>query len=80
MPGRCKLRIYSLTGDLIDEMENTDPSVKVLDWDLISKNRQKVVAGIYLFPVENIDDAEDYDAEGNKIVDDDTIGKFVIIR
>jgi hypothetical protein len=38
------------------------------------------VAGIYLFHVENIDDPEDYDASGNKIVDDDTIGKFVIIR
>lgn len=80
LPGRCKLRIYSLTGDLVEEMENTDPSNKVLDWDLISKNRQKVVAGIYLFHVENIDDAEDYDAQGNKTVDDDTIGKFVIIR
>jgi hypothetical protein len=80
LPGQCKLRIYSLTGDLVEEMENTDPSIKVLDWDLISKNRQKVVAGIYLFHVENIDDPEDYDASGNKIVDDDTIGKFVIIR
>jgi hypothetical protein len=80
LPGQCKLRIYSLTGDLVEEMENTDPSVKVLDWDLISKNQQKVVAGIYLFHVENIDDAEDYDAQGNKTVDDETIGKFVIIR
>ena len=80
LPGQCELRIYSLTGDLIEEMENTDPYVKVLDWDLISKNQQKVVAGIYLFHVENIDDAEDYDAQGNKTVDDETIGKFVIIR
>ncbi|MFQ5868609.1 MAG: hypothetical protein ACE5JC_01780 [Candidatus Zixiibacteriota bacterium] len=80
LPGRCKLRIYSLTGDLIIEMENTDPSIKVLDWDIISMNRQKVVAGIYLFHVENIDDPEDYDAQGIKTVDDETIGKFVIIR
>ena len=74
------IRIYSLAGDLVRELpfDGTAPEdlqfgkdavyqgTGSVPWNLISRNGQKIVSGIYLFSV---------DTELGK-----EIGKFVIIR
>ena len=62
----AKVTIFTLTGDLITELHQRGEQGWI-DWDLITRNRQKVVAGLYLYVVEPIDG-------------DNFIGKFVIVR
>jgi hypothetical protein len=66
LPGECTIKIFSLAGDFIIELENDDPDVGYMNWDLITRNTQKVVSGVYLYLVES--------AQGNHL------GKFVVIR
>lgn len=67
LPPRCKISIFSLTGDMIDEIQKTDATTGAVYWDLISRNDQKVVSGLYIYTVET--------PGGEK-----KIGKFLIIR
>jgi hypothetical protein len=73
VPPRCNIRIYTLDGDLVQTLYHEVTDVRDTDathaeWDLISRNTQAVVSGIYLFSVENLDTGEEQ------------IGKFVIIK
>ena len=72
LPPRCTIRIYTLDGDLVREIDHQkDPSAldaTVGEWDLISRNTQAVVSGIYLFSVQDKDTGKNQ------------IGKFVIIK
>jgi len=67
LPARCKISIFTITGDLIDEIQKTDATTGAVYWDLISRNDQKVVSGLYIYAVET--------PGGSK-----KIGKFLIIR
>jgi hypothetical protein len=71
LPSVCSIRIYTLDGDLVRELSHdgrslTNPTMDY--WNLISRNTQAVVSGIYLFSVE--------DKETGQI----QVGKFVIIK
>jgi len=70
LPPRCTIRIYSLDGDLVRELDHDiDPSDLLSNhdtWDLITRNTQLVVSGLYYWTVE-IPDGETQ------------IGKLVII-
>jgi hypothetical protein len=72
VPPRCTIRIYTLDGDLVQtlyhDQEPDASEATYAEWDLISRNTQAVVSGIYLFSVENKDTGEEQ------------IGKFVIIK
>lgn len=73
LPGRCTLRIFTIAGDLVQTLafepeEGSDDTTAF--WDLISRNGQAVVSGIYLFAVEP--------APG--ISGDTQVGKFVILK
>jgi hypothetical protein len=72
LPPKCTIRIYTLDGDLVRSLEH-DKEEGDLDatyhyWDLISRNTQAVVSGIYLFSVED------------KKTGETQVGKFVIIK
>ncbi len=72
LPPQCTIRIYTLDGDLVRTLEH-DKQEGDLDatyhyWDLISRNTQAVVSGIYLFTVED------------KKTGETQVGKFVIIK
>jgi hypothetical protein len=72
LPTQCSIRIYTLDGDLVRALEH-DKQEGDLDatyhyWDLISRNTQAVVSGLYLFTVEDMRTGETQ------------IGKFVIIK
>jgi hypothetical protein len=70
LPPKCTIRLYSLDGDLIREIQHdVDPSNPLANhdtWDLITRNHQLVVSGIYYWAVE--------DPNGNA-----QIGKLAII-
>ncbi len=67
LPDKCTIRIYTLSGDLLRTLEHDSP---VLDgnenWDLLTKNNQKIASGVYIYHVES--------TYGEKI------GKFAVVR
>lgn len=67
---RNTIKIFSLNGDLIQTVDHdgtTDYGEAC--WNLVSRNGQEVVSGIYLYVVQSDDGAFD-----------DFIGKFIVIR
>ncbi|MDZ7260743.1 MAG: T9SS type A sorting domain-containing protein [candidate division KSB1 bacterium] len=65
LPPACKISIFTLAGDLVQELYHTDGSHEEL-WDLTSRNNHAIVSGLYLYVVET--------KEARKI------GKFVVVR
>lgn len=57
LPKVCTIRIYSIDGDLIQEIDhyqpNGGPKAQHERWDIISRNTQSVVTGIYLYHIES---------------------------
>ena len=70
LPARASIYVYTLTGDHVISLEQGEPgdTDSFENWDLISRNDQRVVTGIYMYVVEDEDTG------------DSTIGKFVIMR
>ncbi|MFH1687603.1 MAG: hypothetical protein ABIE70_08805 [bacterium] len=70
LPSQCRISIYSLDGDLIQTIEHDrpeyDPTSSHESWDLITRNHQLSVTGLYYFVVESSQRSQ--------------IGKFVIIK
>ena len=52
VPDQCTIRIYTLAGDLVTTLENTDGSGTV-EWDLLTSSRRLISSGIYLYHVES---------------------------
>ncbi len=65
LPPACKITILTLAGDIVQTLDHIDGTDSEI-WDLLSKNTQAVVSGLYLYIVET---------DSDKI-----IGKFVIAR
>jgi hypothetical protein len=57
LPDTAVIRIYSLDGDLIRSIHHPDPYLTTysssVGWDLISRNTQAVVSGIYIWKVDS---------------------------
>lgn len=52
--GEWTIRIYSLAGDLVRVLQNDGAQdIGQARWDLVSRNGQDIVTGIYLFSVES---------------------------
>jgi hypothetical protein len=70
LPPKCTIRIYTLDGDLVQQInhdKNPGASDSGVDsWNLLSRNAQPAVSGMYLFVVES--------AEGR------FVGKILIIQ
>ncbi len=70
LPPKCTIRIFTLDGDLVREIEHnyapSDPNASHETWNLITRNTQLVVSGLYYWTVES----EDGETQ---------IGKLVII-
>ncbi|MCX6827372.1 MAG: hypothetical protein NTV06_08960 [candidate division Zixibacteria bacterium] len=69
LPHKCKIKIFTLDGDLVRELDHDEvkdsPGSMHHEWNMITRNTQLVVSGIYYYTVES-----EY---GNQI------GKLVII-
>ena len=65
-----KISIFTLDGDLVAEVEHDGrEGYGQASWNLMSRNGQEIVSGIYLYVVQSEDSRFD-----------DFIGKFVIVR
>jgi hypothetical protein len=57
LPNKCKIRIYSIDGDLVREIDHNkpldSPGSMHAEWDLITRNTQAAVSGIYYYVVES---------------------------
>jgi hypothetical protein len=57
LPYKCTIRIFSIDGDLVREIRHNypvgHPQAMHDSWDLISRNTQAVVSGIYFYSVES---------------------------
>jgi hypothetical protein len=68
LPPRATLRIYTVTGVLVDVVEHDDPSGGGrAEWDMRNRNNQFVASGVYFFHVVTPDK-------------DDHVGKFTIVN
>lgn len=52
VPPVCTIRIYTLDGDLVRELVHNDGSTHAI-WNLITRNTQMVVSGLYYWTVES---------------------------
>ncbi len=59
LPPRCRISIFSLDGDLVRKIEHdvdpSDPLANHDTWDLITRNTQLLVSGMYYWVVETPD-------------------------
>ncbi len=57
LPARCTIKIYTLDGDLVRQIDHDkdpgDPEASHETWDLITRNTQAVVSGLYYWTVES---------------------------
>jgi hypothetical protein len=65
LPDECTIRIYTLAGDLVRVIEHSD-GTGTEDWDLLNKNQQGIVPGVYFYHVDS--------RYGQKL------GKFAVIK
>ncbi len=57
LPAVCRIRIYTLSGDLVQEIDhyypNGGPGSQEETWNMISKNTQSITSGIYIWSVRS---------------------------
>ena len=57
LPDTAEINIYTLDGDLVRKILHPDPHLttypSIVGWDLISRNQQAVVSGIYIWRVDS---------------------------
>lgn len=68
LPYHCEIKIYTLSGNLVNTLQHRNYEEGYEDWNLTSYVGQAVASGIYLFTVEDLNTG------------DVQIGKFVIIK
>ena len=73
LPQKCKISIFSLSGELIFEINHNNQLSGNEWWDLRTINNQEIAPGLYLYHIQNIDLYS-----GNAL--DEAVGKFAVIR
>ncbi|MBI5475299.1 MAG: T9SS type A sorting domain-containing protein [Ignavibacteriales bacterium] len=66
LPEKCKIRIYTMMGEIITTLEQENSMNGELDWNMMSESNRTIASGVYIFTVES-----EYGTQ---------IGKFVVIR
>jgi len=66
LPDQCTIRIYTLAGDFIEEIEHDAPTDYEF-WNMRTKNDQYIAPGVYLFHAETPNG-------------DEKIGRFLVIK
>ena len=58
LPSMCDIHIYTLSGDHVVTLEHRDYTgdIGTEYWDLVSRNDQDVVTGLYVYRIETADD------------------------
>lgn len=66
LPPQCTIRIYTVTGELVDTIEKDD-NTSIASWDLLSDEGMRIAYGVYIYHV-------DIPEVGEKI------GRFAVIK
>ena len=66
LPPQCTIRIYTLTGELVDTIHKDDNS-SIAYWNLLSSEGMRISYGVYIYHVDAPDIGE-------------KIGKFAVIK
>lgn len=69
VPARCTIKIFTVSGVLVDEIEVNNPAEKgIAHWDLLTKEGLEIAAGLYIYHVKAEDTSEE------------KMGKFAVIK
>jgi hypothetical protein len=52
LPEACTIRIFNLAGQLVRTLHKTDPTVSVLDWNILTDSQLPVGSGVYIYHVD----------------------------
>jgi hypothetical protein len=58
LPPRARIKIYTVSGDLVRTLEHHDPVDGKLPWDVLSDYGRAIASGLYVYVVENLDSGE----------------------
>ncbi len=67
LPAKCKIHIFTVSGEEVITLQHNNAFDGSEDWDMLTKNRQEIAPGLYVYVVE--------DEKGNTHA-----GKFVVIK
>jgi hypothetical protein len=65
VPAHVKVRVYTIAGDLVRELDKRDPTSGNMDWDLKNGNGEEVASGIYIYHVLS---EEGFESKGHFVV------------
>ena len=65
LPAGVKVRVYTIAGDLVRELDKADPTSGNMDWDLKNQNGQDVASGIYVYHVLS---EQGYESKGHFVI------------
>jgi hypothetical protein len=65
VPSEVKVKIFTIAGDLVRELEKKDPTSGELDWDLKNQQGEVVASGIYMYHVLS---SQGYESKGHFVI------------
>ena len=73
LPEKCKIKIFTLTGELVYEMDHDNQNSGNQWWDMRTLNNQEIAPGLYLYHIQRLN-------PGNDKRKEEVVGKFAVIR
>ena len=71
LPEECRIRIFTISGELVSEIFHSDRESGNAWWDMRSMNNQEIAPGLYVYHVSY---------SGSSGMPDEHLGKFAVIR
>ena len=73
LPEKCKIKIFTLSGELVSEILHEDKSSGNEWWDMRTLNNQEASPGLYLYHIQKFNSIDNTKSE-------EIVGKFAIVR
>ena len=73
LPEKCKIKIFTLSGELVSEILHEDQSSGNEWWDMRTLNNQEASPGLYLYHIQKLSSIDNIKSE-------EIVGKFAIVR
>ena len=73
LPSKCKIKIFTISGELVYELEHDNEFSGNEWWDMRTVNNQEIAPGLYLYHIKN-------NEGGDKGSNQEIVGKFAVIR
>ena len=73
LPEKCKIKIFTLSGELVSEILHEDKSSGNEWWDMRTLNNQEASPGLYLYHIQKFNSIDNIESE-------EIVGKFAIVR